>query len=187
MKKQGLALAMSVALLCVAANTESLLQNADFEQGINPELKDCPAFWWEWHEGNAGGSVITYKTPSKEYGSCGAVRFIKNSGAGCFVQAISFVENDVIKASAMVKTSPIFKNAGALLKIEFKDKDGNVVKGFESPRIESATATWKKVEVTAEPVPEDVAQVCICLFILGSEGAEGKAYFDNIRAIKVAK
>lgn len=187
MKKQVLTLTMAIVFLCGAANTENLLQNADFEQGLNPELKDCPAFWWEWHEGDAGGSIITNKNKSNEYGSCAAARFIKNNGAGCFVQAISFAKDDIIKASAMVKTSSAFKNACALVKIEFKDKDGNVVKGFESPRIEVATGTWKKIEVTAEPVPEDVEQVCICLFLLGSEGAEGKAYFDNIKAIKVAK
>lgn len=154
---------------------QNLIVNGDFEMEDETSSKDVRK-WLEWHDGdNTSGRIVV----DAQRGHV-LMREIRGKGIGGSIQSVKFALGDVINASVDVKTSAEFKDASALIKIEFKESNGDVMDFFESSFISEPTNGWKRINVKSPPVPSGVKDVCVSLFLLGGDSGGGKAYFDSV-------
>jgi len=161
---------------------DNVLLNPGFENvppGQDPALPP----WWEWNSKPEDSKSLVDGEVTDEIvysGSRSAVRYVKGKAIGCYAQNIKIVAGEVIEAGVWIRTSKNFSDAQAYLRIEFKDKDYEIIQAIESKKIISADESWKLYTLKTSPAPKGAMIAVFCLFIEGNDrNSSGKAWFDD--------
>jgi beta-glucanase (GH16 family) len=181
-----------VLLFSGSVFAQNLLTGGGFES-------DAPG-WTTWNataitdQGNGGNPLPSVgRSSAGGYGDFAAKAWGAWSGPwgdSGFVQSLSATPGETYILSGdiiVLSNDAITSDAFAVLKIVFKDSNGDEIFGQDVGRVDSSSPTgiWSNITTTVTAPAETTAVEALCLFFQPSGDGVGAAYWDNISLISL--